>query len=144
MRGSSLANTSEAYRWSFLTGRGYGIDVRNHWFKAASIGTVAGFMSGLLGIGGGVIIVPGLVLLVGMSQRAAAATSVATIAGTSAAALFALSGSNSVNWATAAVVFAGAAVGAYGGARFIDRIPEHWLAGVFAAIMGVAALRMWL
>ena len=49
------------------------------WPRALAIGVVAGFASGLLGIGGGVIVVPGLVLLLQMDQYRAAATSVATI-----------------------------------------------------------------
>jgi len=113
------------------------------WYKAALVGAVAGFISGLLGIGGGVIVVPGLVLLVGLNQYSAAATSVATIVGSSAAALYTFSGSGSVNWSTAAIVFAGAAVGAWAGARWMDRVPEHWLTGVFAAVMAVAAVGMW-
>ncbi len=107
------------------------------------MGVVAGFTSGLLGIGGGVIVVPGLVLLVGLNQYSAAATSVATIVGSSAAGLYAFSGNGSVDWSTAAIVFAGAAVGAWFGAKSMDRIPEHWLAGTFAVVMAVAALRMW-
>lgn len=107
------------------------------------IGATAGFLSGLLGIGGGVIVVPGLVLLIGLSQHSAAATSVATIVATSAAGLYAFSGNGTVSWSTAGVVFLGAAVGAYLGARLIDRIPEHWLAGVMAAVMAIASIRMW-
>ena len=113
------------------------------WYKAALVGVLAGFVSGLLGIGGGVIVVPGLVLFVGLNQYSGAATSVATIVGSSAAALYAFSGNGSVNWSTAAIIFVGAAVGAWAGARWMDRVPEHWLAGTFATIMAFAALRMW-
>ncbi|GMQ94028.1 MAG: hypothetical protein BMS9Abin12_1510 [Acidimicrobiia bacterium] len=113
------------------------------WLKAALVGVVAGFLSGLLGIGGGVIVVPGLVLLVGLNQYSAAATSVATIVASSAAALTAFSGNGSVDWSTAAVVFAGAAVGAWAGARWMDKVPEHWLAGTFASVLAIAAIRMW-
>jgi hypothetical protein len=107
------------------------------------VGAVAGFTSGLLGIGGGVIVVPGLVLLVGLNQYAAAATSVATIVGSSAAALYAFSSDGSVSWSTAAIIFAGAAVGAWIGARWMDKVPEHWLAAVFALVLATAAVRMW-
>lgn len=113
------------------------------WLKAALVGAVAGFLSGLLGIGGGVIVVPGLILLVGLNQYSAAATSVATIVGSSAAALYAFSGNGSVDWSTAAIVFAGAAIGAWAGARWMDKVPEHWLAGTFASVLAIAAIRMW-
>ncbi|TDI51905.1 MAG: sulfite exporter TauE/SafE family protein [Acidobacteria bacterium] len=117
--------------------------MQNHWTKAAMVGAAAGFLSGLLGIGGGVIVVPGLVLRVGLSQYSAAATSVATIVATSAAGLYAFSGNGVVNWSTAGVVFVGAAVGAYLGARLIDRVPEQWLAGTMATVMAIASIRMW-
>ena len=113
------------------------------WYKAAVVGSVAGFISGLLGIGGGVIIVPGLVLLVGLNQYSAAATSIATIVGASAAGLYAFSGNGSVDWSTAAIVFAGAAVGAWAGAKWMDKVPEHLLAGMFALVLATAAVRMW-
>ena len=113
------------------------------WYKAALVGSLAGFASGLLGIGGGVIVVPGLVLLVGLNQYSAAATSVATIVGSSAAALYTFSGNGSVDWSAAAIVFAGAATGAWAGTRFMDRVPEHLLAGAFTVVLAGAAIRMW-
>jgi uncharacterized membrane protein YfcA len=136
-------STPRGYLWSSATGRRYGIDVDFPWYKAALVGSVAGFLSGLLGIGGGVIVVPGLVLLVGLNQYSAAATSVATIVGSSAAALFAFSSNGSVDWSTAAIVFTGAAVGAWAGARWMDKVPEHVLAGTFALVLATAAVRMW-
>lgn len=113
------------------------------WIKAASIGAVAGFLSGLLGIGGGVIIVPALVLWLHIDQFRAAATSVATIFVTASAALVTFGINDSVDWGTAAIVLVGSAAGAWLGARFLDRIPEWWLAGTFSLVMAVAAVRMW-
>ena len=138
-----MFSTIRGYRWSSTTGRRYRCGVQFPWYKAALVGAIAGFTSGLLGIGGGVIVVPGLVLLVGLNQYSAAATSVATIVGSSAAALYAFAGNGSVDWVTAAIVFTGAAVGAWIGARWMDRIPEHWLAGIFALVLATAAVRMW-
>jgi len=134
---------SRGYRWSSAIERRYGDDVDFPWIKAAVVGAVAGFLAGLLGIGGGVVIVPGLVLLVGLNQYSAAATSMAAIVAASAAALFAFSSNGDVNWATAGVVFIGAATGAWAGARWMHRVPEHVLAGTFATVMAVAAVRMW-
>ncbi len=113
------------------------------WLKAAVVGIVAGFLSGLLGIGGGVIVVPGLILLVGLDQYTAAATSVATIVFSASAALVAFGISASVGWSTALIVFAGAAAGSWAGARYMHKVPEHVLAGVFAAVLAIAAIRMW-
>ena len=114
------------------------------WPKAAIVGVVAGFLSGLLGIGGGVIVVPGLVLLVGLDQYSAAATSVATIVLTASAALLAFGTGGSVNWLFAGIVFAGAAAGAWAGARYMHKIPEYVLAGVFTLVLAVSAVRMFM
>ncbi len=50
-----------------------------------AVGLMAGFFSGLLGIGGGVIIVPALVLLLGFAMRTAIGTSLAIVVPTALA-----------------------------------------------------------
>ena len=112
------------------------------WLKAALIGLVVGSLSGLLGIGGGAIIVPGLVLLIGLDRYSAAGTSVAVIVLTASAALVTFAIAGNVDWQIAAVVFSGSAIGAWAGARFISRVPEHVLAGVFTMVLTVSAARM--
>jgi uncharacterized protein len=112
--------------------------------KAVAIGAVAGFLSGLLGIGGGVIVVPGLVLLLGLDQYAASATSAATIVLSASAAVIAFGAKGSVDWGVAAIILIGSATGAWIGAKYLERIPEYLLAGVFSLVMVVAAVRMWL
>ena len=106
------------------------------------MGLAAGFLGGMFGIGGGVVIVPGLVLWLALDQHRAHATSVAAILpkGLVALAPFAVSGE--VDWAAAAAMAAGAVVGAYVGARFIARIPPVWLARAFFVVLVVAAARM--
>jgi uncharacterized membrane protein YfcA len=120
--------------------------MESNWVFAALIGIVAGFVSGLFGIGGGVIIVPAFVLLMGLDQYRAAATSVATIVVTASAALVTFgvtaSGDDQINWTAAVIVFSGSAVGAVIGARYLERVPEYALAGVFSLVMAVAAVRM--
>ena len=111
--------------------------------KSSLLGVAAGYLSGLLGIGGGVLKVPGFVLLLNFDHYRAAATSVATIVLSAAAALYAFSGEGSVQWNSAGLIFIGAAAGAWLGARYMDRVPEHILAGTFAVVMAVAAVRMW-
>ncbi len=113
---------------------------------AVMIGIVAGFVSGLFGIGGGVVIVPAFVLIIKLDQYRAAATSVATIVLTAAAALVTFgataTGDEQIDWTAAAIVFAGSSVGAVLGARYLERIPEYVLSGLFALVMAVGAVRM--
>ena len=134
------------YRQRSITALRYGMPMESNWVFAALIGIVAGFLSGLFGIGGGVVIVPAFVLLMNLDQYRAAATSVAAIVVTAAAALITFgvtaSGDDQINWAAAIIVFSGSAVGAVVGARYLDRVPEYTLAGVFSLVMAVAAVRM--
>ncbi len=109
---------------------------------AIPIGLVAGFASGLFGIGGGVIVVPALVLFLGFSQHRASGTSTATILASSAAALVVFSGEGEVDWRAAAYLLSGSAVGAWLGARNLSRVPDRWLSLAFSVVMVVAALRM--
>ncbi|MFO7700314.1 MAG: sulfite exporter TauE/SafE family protein [Acidimicrobiia bacterium] len=112
------------------------------WLKAILLGIVAGFASGLLGIGGGVIVVPGLVLILAMDQYGATATSSATIVMSAAAALFAFGTKGSVDWSSAVVILGGSGIGAWVGAHYLERVPEHLLAGIFSVVMIISSIRM--
>lgn len=109
---------------------------------AVPIGLVAGFASGLFGIGGGVIVVPALVLLLGFSQHQASGTSTATIVASSAAALVVFSGESEVDWQAAVLLLTGSGLGAWFGAKNLSRIPERWLSAAFSVVMVIAAVRM--
>jgi len=113
-------------------------------FIAASIGVTAGFIGGLFGVGGGVVVVPALVMLLRFSQYEAAGTSIATIVAVSAAALAVLAGNGDVDWLAALLLFAGAGTGAFLATRWLDRVPEHVLAGAFTLLLVVAGVRLWL
>ncbi len=109
--------------------------------KAVSLGLVAGFIGGLFGVGGGVIMVPGLVLWLGLEQHRAHATSVATIIAIASAGVVPFALDNEVRWDHAGWLLVGALVGAYFGARFVARIPAVWLARAFVVVALVASLR---
>lgn len=109
---------------------------------AIVLGLVAGLVGGLFGIGGGVIVVPGLVLWLGFSQHKASGTSVATIVASAGAALISFAGDGSVDWGAATLITAGAVVGAAIGARILHRIPAQVLSRAFSVILIVAAVRM--
>lgn len=110
----------------------------------AALGLAAGFIGGLFGVGGGVVMVPGLVLLLGFEQHRAHATSLAAIvvSATSAGIPFVLD--SEVAWDTAGFLLMGSLVGAALGAHFVARISPVWLARAFVAIAIVAAADMWI
>lgn len=113
------------------------------WFKAVIVGVIAGFLSGLLGIGGGIIIVPAFVLWLKLNQFNAAATSVATILITASGALLMFGIGGAVNWGAGAIILVGSATGAWMGARYHERLPEWTLSAIFSVIMIIGAVRMW-
>jgi len=113
-------------------------------FTSVLIGIVAGLISGLFGVGGGIIVVPALVLLIGLSQFQASGTSAATIVASSAAGLAAFAFNAQVDWSAALLIFVGSGTGAWLGARYITWIPERTLTSAFAVILVIAGVRMWL
>jgi uncharacterized membrane protein YfcA len=109
---------------------------------AAALGMAAGFMGGLFGVGGGLLMVPGMVLLLGVAQSRAHATSVTAIVAAAGASVVPLALDTRVDWDTAAVILVGSLAGATAGARLIDHVSEAWLARAFVAIVAAAAVRM--
>ncbi len=82
-----------------------------------AVGVGAGVLTGFFGVGGGFLIVPSLVLLLGVPLTLAVGTSLLVIALTSAAALAAHLASGTIDWAVALIFTAGAIAGALAGRR---------------------------
>jgi uncharacterized membrane protein YfcA len=109
--------------------------------KLLAIGLGGGLLSGLLGVGGGVIMVPLLVLWAGYSQREAHAMSLGAIIPISMAGIATYGVAGEVRWWDAVALAAGAIVGAQIGARLLVQIDERLLKVVFGAfLVGVAVL----
>jgi uncharacterized membrane protein YfcA len=107
------------------------------------IGLVAGFFSALFGVGGGIVIVPLLVLLAAYPQRDAAGTSLAAIGVIALVGAIAYGVRGEVDLAYAALVGVPAAAGAVAGAAMQQRLPVRTLALGFAGLLvavGVAML----
>lgn len=106
------------------------------------VGTVAGFLSGVFGIGGGILIVPGLIYVAGMDSRRAHGTSLAAVLPISVASLIAYSRGGNVDWAVAAWLAAGAMTGAWIGTALLAVISKRKLAIVFSILLVVAGVRL--
>lgn len=117
-----------------------GADIRRRdTLVSAAVGVAAGALSGLFGVGGGILIVPGLVLAGRMDQRTAHATSLAAIVpiAVAGAAGYALDGA--VDWPAAGLLILGAAAGTVAGTHLLGRIPSRGLRILFAAFLLIAA-----
>ena len=105
-------------------------------------GVGAGVLSGLLGVGGGTVMVPSLVLLVGMTQHRAHATSLAAIVPIAIVGALVFGRADSVDVVAAALLAAGSLLGVQVGARVMGRLSDDRLALVFAGFAVVMALAM--
>lgn len=110
--------------------------------RSVTLGLVAGFVGGLLGIGGGIIYVPGMVLWLGLDQRRAHASSVAVIVVSATAAAISFASDGRVDSSAAIFLFAGAAIGAPIGARLLGKLSQRTLVVAFSVVLVIAAIRM--
>jgi uncharacterized protein len=110
--------------------------------KLLAIGTAAGAFSGLLGVGGGSLIVPMLILWLGYGEREATGTSLAAIVVIAALATAGQGLYGNVDVAKAAVVGLPAVGGIVAGTALQQRIPERAVTVVLAAILVAAAVEL--
>jgi uncharacterized membrane protein YfcA len=108
------------------------------------IGLAAGFLSGLFGVGGGVLIVPGLVLLLALDQRIASGTSLAAIVPMASVGVISYAVGGSVDWIAALLLVVGSVVGAQIGSYLLNRIPRKVLSWLFIAFIVVVIATLFL
>ena len=104
------------------------------------IGLVAGLFSALFGVGGGIVIVPLLLLVAHFSERPAMATSLAAIGVTALAGVAGYSLTGRVRPLEAALVGLPAALGAVVGTAVQQRLPRRALTLLFALFLVVVAV----
>ena len=113
------------------------------------LGSFTGFLAGLLGIGGGMLLVPFLTFMFTREAfgselvvHMAIATSLTTILFTSASSVRAHHRRGAVRWDIAPWMGVGAVVGTFLGAQFASLLKSGYLAIFFAVFVGFSALRM--
>ena len=99
------------------------------------VGLLAGLLSGLFGVGGGTVIVPLLVLLLGFDQRRAAGTSLAAIVPTASVGVISYAVSGDVAWIPALILAAGAVGGAQIGTWLLPRLSQTALRWAFVTFL---------
>lgn len=111
------------------------------------IGTAAGLLSGMFGVGGGVIIVPALVIFFGMTQQSATGTSLIALllpVGVLGVMEYYRSGKISTeNIWIGLMIAIGLFLGAYFGARIATHLSSEMLRKAFAIFMVIVALHLW-
>jgi hypothetical protein len=113
------------------------------FFVLVMIGLAAGVLGGMFGLGGGIIMIPALVYLLGMSQHGAQGTSVAIMLppiGIMAAYNYYKAGEINIKYA---LIIAGAfIIGGYFGSQLALQLSTNLLKKVFAVVMIIFAVRM--
>lgn len=109
---------------------------------AIGVGVAAGLVAGMLGIGGGVLFVPGLVIFLGLSQVDAEATSLLAMVPVALLGAYRQHGYGNLRVRDGVVVGALAAPGAVGGVALVNALPERAIEIGFAGFMLVVAAQL--
>jgi len=113
------------------------------------LGCGGGFLAGLLGIGGGMVLVPFTTVLLeqrgfpqALALKVGIATSLATICFTALSSVRAHHARRAVRWPVVARLAPGIVAGSLAGAQLAGALPTRWLALLFAVFLGLTATRM--
>lgn len=111
---------------------------------AGAIGLFAGVLAGLFGVGGGILFVPTLTLVLGLTQLHAEASSLLAILPTVAAGTWRQQRYGHIQWRAAVVLGLAAIAGVEAGVQIAVALPEHALRRLFGVLMlGVAVQLAW-
>lgn len=105
-------------------------------------GLAAGALSGLFGIGGGIVMVPLFVLWLGLPQKIAITTSLLAIIPISIAAIAGYATGDAVAWQVGLIIGLGSVVGGQIGVRLLPVIPVPYLQIAFAVLLLYSAFRL--
>ncbi len=107
------------------------------------IGFIAGILSGAIGIGGGIVLVPALIYFLGYHQQLAQGTTLMMLAlPVVGLAVYKYYQLGNVNYKVSLILAIGFVFGGYIGASFANQIPEETLKKAFGVIMILVALKM--
>jgi len=106
------------------------------------VGVAAGFVGGLFGVGGGVVMVPAMIYLLKLETKLAVGTSMAVVIFTAISATAKHAANGAVDWKTALPFIPAAIVGGYLGALTVQHVPADQLKRMFGGFLLVIGLKM--
>ena len=107
------------------------------------LGLSAGVLSSLLGVGGGIILVPGMIYLLKIPTKIAIGTSLAIIIPTAVIGVYRHNINGNVNWKVMLLISLGAVTGSYLGALLNEMLPDVVLRKIFVVLLIVMAIKIW-
>jgi uncharacterized membrane protein YfcA len=105
-------------------------------------GIGAGLLSGMFGLGGGIIIVPGLMFALGMDQRRAHGTSLGGVFLISLSSFFTYWAHDEIDWPVVLWLAIGSVAGSLVGAELLNRLSKRTLTIAFICVLVIAGVRM--
>jgi len=112
-------------------------------FILGIIGIAAGLLSGLVGVGGGVIIVPALVFVLGLTQHQAQGTSLFVLSlPVLLLAVYNYWSSGNVNWRYGLLIASTFIIGAFLGSKLSLKLPVHWVKLIFGLFMANVSIQL--
>lgn len=111
---------------------------------ALGIGVLAGLAGALLGVGGGIIMVPAFGLLLGMEQKAAVATSLAIVVVTAVIGTsnHVINRTELIDWKLVGLTAIGAALAAWFGSDLMRKMSNQHLTQIFGVVMILIGIKM--
>jgi uncharacterized membrane protein YfcA len=109
---------------------------------AALLGVTAGVLAGLFGVGGGILFVPTLTLVLGLTQIHAEATSLLAIIPTALVGAWRQTRYGNVDWRASLIVGIAAVGGVEAGVQIAESLPQHALRRLFAALVLLTAAQI--
>lgn len=110
--------------------------------KLIGIGLIAGVINGLFGSGGGTLVVPALVFLIGLKDYKAHATAISVILPLTIISTIIYLKNNMIEFDIALIVALGGIFGSFIGAKLLKKVPTKILRKIFGTIIVITALRM--
>src|SRR6476469_1566739 len=112
----------------------------NPTFAKITTGSAAGLLAGLFGVGGGVIMVPLQILLLGESIKTAIQTSLGVIVITAISATAGHAARGNVLWVVGLILGGGGLLGAQVSTRFLPRLPDRIVSLAFRSLLAVLSI----
>ncbi|OKH51525.1 permease [Calothrix sp. HK-06] len=103
-------------------------------------GGAAGVLAGLFGVGGGVIMVPLQILLLGETIKVAIQTSLGVIMITAISATIGHAAKGNISWTEGLILGIGGLIGAQISTRFLPKLPDHIVSLAFRTLLGVLSI----
>lgn len=110
--------------------------------KKIIIGVFAGFISGLFGAGGGMILVPAFIYLIKLDEKSARATSIFCILPMVLTSVFFYMNKNNIDWSLGLKCALGGIIGGYIGAKSLKKLSNKILKITFVFFLSYISIKM--